>query len=406
MLGRVVPLDPVQQPPRLRGREGFVQAGPVVRVQIVLHQADLLRLGVMHVHQLPHAQGIVLARPPRAHPDMPPAAQGLTHQQLVADPLAFVRIVHLNTATPPARPSHLAKQLLARLVEADHGVVPIVRQQVGLDHILHTPDILGVGVRRDAPGFNDPRLDVVFFSALRTVSMPTRSTRPRTTSSSASSCRVQWQRPWGGSLQASSTRRCSTFPLTLTLSGRSGCRRRSRAQSSPSVTSCWRTRETVRKLVPKAATICSSACSSPWESSASRRMRAWVSLRAAAFPLDTMCSRSARSSCVKVTPYLSIAVVLFSGCRRPTARNQATAFTCQMKMDGPLHRLHALLDQSADALEGRMPRAADTLESDALTRRQDRAGLLQPPYRYLLIDPITAADGIDDEVDAEILRQQ
>src|SRR5262249_15681481 len=116
-----------------------------------------------------------------------------------------------------------------------------------------------------------------------------------------------------------------------------GCRRRSRANSIPWLTSCWRTRETVRRPVPSAATICSSECSSPWPSSANRRMRAWVSLRAAAFPLDTICCNSARSSSVTVTRYLSIAVGLIWGFRHgATVKNQGTAFTCQMKMDGPL----------------------------------------------------------------------
>src|SRR5262249_13129161 len=102
---------------------------------------------------------------------------------------------------------------------------------------------------------------------------------------------------------------------------------------------CWRTREAVRRLVPRAATICSSAYPLPQESSARRRMRAWVSLRAAAFPLETICSKSARSSAVKVTRYLSIAVVLFSRDHHHlTAENQGTAFTCQMKMDDPLVR--------------------------------------------------------------------
>src|SRR5262245_29329540 len=259
----------------------------------------------------------------------------------MAHALALILVVHLGAApTRPSRRPHLAKQLLAGLVEADHRVVRIIRQHVGLDHVLHAPDELGIGVRRDAPGFDDPWLDVVFFSAWRTVSIPTRSTRPRTTSSSASSCRVQWQRPSGGSLQAKSMRRCSTSPLILTLSGRGGCRRRSRANSIPWLTSCWRTRETVRRPVPSAATICSSECSSPWPSSANSRMRAWVSLRAAAFPLDTICCNSARSSSVRVTRYLSIAVVLTSGYRRvTTVQNQGTAFACQMKMDDPLARL-------------------------------------------------------------------
>jgi hypothetical protein len=53
--------------------------------------------------------------------------------------------------------------LLARLVEADHRVLRVVGQHVGLDHVLHAPDIVGVRVRREAPGLDDPRLDVVFF---------------------------------------------------------------------------------------------------------------------------------------------------------------------------------------------------------------------------------------------------
>src|SRR5271163_1333545 len=34
---------------------------------------------------------------------------------------------------------------------------------VGLDHVFHAPDVVGIGVRRDAPRLDDPRLDVVFF---------------------------------------------------------------------------------------------------------------------------------------------------------------------------------------------------------------------------------------------------
>jgi hypothetical protein len=72
-------------------------------------------------------------------------------------------------------------------------------------------------------------------------------------------------------------------------------------------------------------------------------MRAWVSLRAAALPQDTNCSRSARSAAVKVTRYLSMSAILsLEGCRRQTAKDQGTAFTCQMKIDGPLARIPTL----------------------------------------------------------------
>src|SRR6516164_8697166 len=309
VLGRVVELDLVQQPPGLRRRERLIQAGPVVGVQVVLHQADLLRPGVMHVHQIPDTAGVVPPRAAFAHPDMPPTPQRLTHQQLVADALALVLVVHPGRATRsgPLGRSHLAEELLAGLVEAHHRVHRVVGQQVGLDHVLHPPDILGVGRGGDAPGRDDPGLDVVFLSACRTVSVLTDSARPSTTSSSASSCKVQWQRPWGGSLQASWTNFCSTSPLILILSGRGGWGLGLRAAWIPSVTNRWRTRAMVRGPVPRAATISSSGCSPPGAVSAHRRMRAWVSLRAAALPAATRRSNSPRSSEVRLTRYLSIA---------------------------------------------------------------------------------------------------
>src|ERR1700730_17870301 len=88
------------------------------------------------------------------------------------------------------------------------------------NYVFHPPDVLGIGLGRDAPSLDDPGLNVVFFRACRTVSVLMASTYPNTTSSSASSCTVQWQRPSGGSLQASWTSFCSMFPLIL--SGRGG----------------------------------------------------------------------------------------------------------------------------------------------------------------------------------------
>src|SRR5436305_575504 len=143
----------------------------------------------------------------------------------VARPFAFVLVVHLGG---PAcfdrlwRP-HLAEQLPARFIEAHHRTPRIVRQHVGLDHVLHVPDVFAIGVGWDAPGLDDPRVDVVFFRAWRTVSVLTDLSTPKATNSSASNCNVQWQRPSGGSVQAMRTNSCSTSPLILTWSGRGGC---------------------------------------------------------------------------------------------------------------------------------------------------------------------------------------
>ena len=165
MLGRVVELDSVQQLPGLGGPERLVQAGAIVRVQVVLYQPNFYRPQVMDLDQLPHARGIVPSGATLGHAHVTPAPQRLAHHQLMANTLALVFVIHprRRARSRPLRGSYLPEQLLEGLIEADHGIVGIIRPQVGLDHILHAPDKVGVGLGRDAPGRHDPRLNVVFF---------------------------------------------------------------------------------------------------------------------------------------------------------------------------------------------------------------------------------------------------
>src|SRR5262249_1907506 len=241
------------------------------------------------------------------------------------------------------RRPHFPEQLLARLVEADHRVERVVRQQVRLDHVFHPPDVLGVRLGRQAPSLNDPWLNVVFFSACRTVSVETEWTRPSATSWSHSRVKVQWQRPSGGSLQASWISFCSTSPLILILSGRGGWGRGWRACWNPSVTRRLRTRSTVRRPVPRAATMSSSVWPLPWEVSASSRMRAWASLRAAPLPAESVCSNWTRSSSVKVTRYFSIVdLLLLRRALRSNTHETGSRFTRQSKIVGILAALKLL----------------------------------------------------------------
>ena len=268
---------------------------------------------------------------------MPPAPQRFTHHQLVADALPLVLVVLPGRTARPRRPwrPHLAEQLLARLIEADHRVLRIVGQQVGLDHVLHAPDVLGVGLGRDAPRLNDPRLDVVFFSAWRTVSVLTASTSPKTTSSSASSCKVQWQRPSGGSLQASWTNFCSTSPLILILSGRCGWGWGRGPCQKPSVTKCRRTRPTVRRPTPKAETICSSVCAlaavSSQQEDASMGELAGCCLAGGNQVFQVRAFLWGKGDSILVHRSYPVLEV-----RRLAVKPQDTAPTCQMKMDDPL----------------------------------------------------------------------
>src|SRR5215475_13927271 len=163
------------------------------------------------------------------------------------------------------------------------------------------------------------------------------STWPDTTNSSASSRKVQWQRPSGGSLQASCTNFCSTSPLILTLSGRGGWGLGSNAAAKPSVTRRLRTRSTVRSPTPRASTTSGSGWPLPWEVSANSRMRAWVSLRAAPLPAETVRSNCPRSSAVKVTRYFStVPLLLLRGEPRPRTQVTEYRITRQSKIDGIL----------------------------------------------------------------------
>ncbi len=97
VLGRVVPLDLVQQPACFRWRKRLVQARASSCVfRLSCTSRIFLALGVMHVHQFPHTQGVVLAGTPRAHPDVSPAAQGSHISNWWQTPLRLVLVVHLS----------------------------------------------------------------------------------------------------------------------------------------------------------------------------------------------------------------------------------------------------------------------------------------------------------------------
>jgi len=224
VLGRVMKLDRIQDASSLLGSKCFVQARTIVGVQMVLDQTNFLCLWIIWLHQCSHTTSVILAGASCCNLHVPPASQGLTHHALIADAFPFIRIVHACwLAWPgPLRRPHLTKPLCAGFVETDHRITRIIGQLVRLDAIFHAPDEVGIGMRWETPRFDDPWLHIVFFNACRTVSGLIVSTSPKTTSASASRCKVQWHRPWGGSLHAKCTNCCAISPLILILSGRGG----------------------------------------------------------------------------------------------------------------------------------------------------------------------------------------
>ena len=102
---------------------------------------------------------------------------------------------------------------------------------------------------RDAPHLLSPRLELVFFSTLRTVSWDIERTTRRRFNSSHSICRVHRARPAGGSLQAMATNRASPSPSSTVARSRLRLRRTNVA-AKPSCTQRLRTFSTVCRVTP------------------------------------------------------------------------------------------------------------------------------------------------------------
>src|SRR3954451_7955616 len=306
MLGRVVDLQFVRQALRLGRRERLLQRGGRVSVQLIHHQGQDFRLGKVDVDQVLDTARPVDPRPLVAHPHLPPAAQRLADQKEVhhARPLVFPVVACGLAGGRRLRRTHLAEELPARFIQAHLRAPRIIRPRVHLQHVLHVPHKLGVGLRRDAPLLPQPGLEPVCFKTRRTVSYETLSTTSRRTSSLARRRKVQRACPAGGVPQAAAITWASSAPSALRGYTRSGGVRSSAARS-PWVTYSRRTRETVAGCTSSAPAMAASVQPgppSPWF--ALSRIRARVSCRAGAVPRPITVRNCARSASVSLTAYL------------------------------------------------------------------------------------------------------
>jgi len=85
-------LDPLQDAPRLGGRVGFIQGSGRMRVQIVLDDANVVRVRIDFIDQPLDAMGIVEFGAMRRHFHMTPSRERLDEEKQVgrAQPLILV----------------------------------------------------------------------------------------------------------------------------------------------------------------------------------------------------------------------------------------------------------------------------------------------------------------------------
>ena len=177
-------------------------------VQVVHHRHNTVLVRVVLVHQLLDHPGPIGFRAPVRHFHPAPPFQRSEQHEEVAHPVALVFIIVGARRPRPGRtrPARLFHLLLAGLVQTDQNFVVPILALIDFQHVFHRTDELGVALRRDAPALFQPRLEFVFLSVWRTVSVLMLSTTSHSTSRSANSFSVQLARPSGGSPQAKAIR--------------------------------------------------------------------------------------------------------------------------------------------------------------------------------------------------------
>src|SRR5262245_9215984 len=244
-----------------------------MRIEIVQHDTNRLRLGIQDLTEVLHLLGKVYLGPALSHRRVSLSCQGFHEQKHVGRPGAAVLIIHAGGVlwAHRQRGRHVSMQLLTGFIKTHHGALRIVGFSVQLQHILHLPDKLAIYALGQAPRSLLPGLERVFFSTRNTVSSDICSTTCKATNRLANKHAVHRTWPWGAGLQASATTRASAFPSSLAGLPERG--RSWRAAGSP----CWakrlRIRATVAMLMPTWSAISSSVSSWAANSKACRRAR-------------------------------------------------------------------------------------------------------------------------------------
>lgn len=163
--GGVVDLQSAGQGEGLLGRERLVERGDAVGVEVVHHQDDLVRVGVVDGQQVVDAVGPVDAGPGRFGVGAAPSAQWLGPDEDRAGPVADVLGVLTGGLPRPGRRARpgVCEQLQWLLVHHDHRIGRIVRPGVDSQDVFHRRDERGAAVRRDRPACFQVRLERPLF---------------------------------------------------------------------------------------------------------------------------------------------------------------------------------------------------------------------------------------------------
>src|SRR5580692_5326510 len=163
MLGGVVELQAAQDAPRFGGRERLVEGAGRVGRQVVLHNADVLGLGIMDIDELAHELSVVFCCPSFGDLDLAPGTMHVEDDEEIDGAVAAVLVIVAFELARLGRNwlAHLTDELDRTFVEADHRSPWIWRFGIEVEHVFHAGDIFSIDMG-NAPHVLAPRLDVIF----------------------------------------------------------------------------------------------------------------------------------------------------------------------------------------------------------------------------------------------------
>src|SRR3954454_11114629 len=161
VLRGVVELQPSQEAVSLLRRKGFVQRASGVGREIVLHHPDPVGFGVVDVHEVAQAAGIILCRALAGDRHLAPGAMHVEADEQIDGAVALVLVIIARRLSRSGRDrlADLADQLQWALVEADHRPPRIRLLGIEVEHILHAGHEAAIDLR-DAPPVAAPRLEL------------------------------------------------------------------------------------------------------------------------------------------------------------------------------------------------------------------------------------------------------
>ena len=155
MLGRIMPLEALCDPPGFSGWKSLIERCRHMGIQIVLNQDNDFSIGKMNIAELLKHHRVVDGGAPRSDFDMAPAFQGCKDHEQIGGAIAFIFVID---AGRPSRHHRYRRagfggQLFGCFIQTDKPPGGVVGAGIDRQNIFHGGDEGSIRLRWNDPVF-------------------------------------------------------------------------------------------------------------------------------------------------------------------------------------------------------------------------------------------------------------